>query len=173
MMTLRDKLAAVQHEIWAHWMRYQFSVCIPQEDGSLLIPAKKVERWRRQMETVYADLTEQEQRSDLEQADKVLAALPGELLDKLVPPDSDGEYWFDGTVTRPILRHKGVGARVLKYPGDALSGRFMVADGKLRLPFWDDFIEVAFDQVTGHWTGPIVPPWDARAAQKDTDDTAI
>lgn len=36
------------------------------------MPAGKVERWKRQMETDFANLTEKEQVSDYEQADKVL-----------------------------------------------------------------------------------------------------
>ncbi len=69
---VRERLADVQHAIWAHWMRYQFSVCQRNEDGSMTIPADKAERWMRQMETSYADLTEQERESDREQADKVI-----------------------------------------------------------------------------------------------------
>jgi hypothetical protein len=69
---LRNKFAGTAHEVWAHWMQYQFSVCEVQADGSLLIPKSKVKRWTRQMETAYSDLTEKEQKSDLSQADKYL-----------------------------------------------------------------------------------------------------
>lgn len=69
---LREELAAVQHDIWAHWMRWLFSVSAANDDGSVTIPADKVERWTRQMNTDYDDLSEKEQASDLEQADKVL-----------------------------------------------------------------------------------------------------
>ena len=72
---LREQLADVQHAIWAHWMRYQFSVCQRNEDGSIIIPAEKVERWSRQMETPYAGLTDKERESDRHQADKVLSVL--------------------------------------------------------------------------------------------------
>lgn len=69
---LREALAAVSHEIWASWTRWQFSVCTPNADGSLTIPAALVERWTRQMNTPYAELTEREKDSDREQADKIL-----------------------------------------------------------------------------------------------------
>lgn len=75
---LREKLADVQHGIWAHWMRYQFSQCRRPDladDGSLIIPADKVQRWQRQMDTEYADLTDKERESDRHQADKVLAVV--------------------------------------------------------------------------------------------------
>lgn len=69
---LREMLAAKQHEIWAHWMKYQFSRCIQNEDGSLTIPADSVERWHRQIYTDYADLTELEKESDRHQVDKFI-----------------------------------------------------------------------------------------------------
>lgn len=72
---VRERLADVQHAIWAHWMRYQFSVCQPNGDGSVTIPADKVERWSRQMKTIYADLTEKERESDRDQADKIILSI--------------------------------------------------------------------------------------------------
>jgi len=75
---LRERLAAVQHDIWRHWMRYQFAQCRRPEgpdDGTLIIPADKVKRWLRQTETPYADLTEREKESDRHQADKVLVVI--------------------------------------------------------------------------------------------------
>jgi hypothetical protein len=84
---LRSALAALQHEIWAHWMTYQFSCCWDISNTSICaeqsahiaaphtmaIPGEKVERWQRQLATPYAELTTKEQASDLEQADKILA----------------------------------------------------------------------------------------------------
>jgi len=67
-----DEIANVQHEIWSHWMRYLFEISLQNEDGTVTIPADKVERWKRQMITKYANLSDDEQRSDLEQAQKVV-----------------------------------------------------------------------------------------------------
>lgn len=75
MDTLREQLADVQHAIWAHWMRYQFSACQRNEDGSFTIPADKVKRWERQIGAYYGELTEQERESDRHQADKVLKVI--------------------------------------------------------------------------------------------------
>ena len=74
-ISVREKIAAVQHAIWAHWMAYLFSVCQPNGDGSATIPTEKVERWARQACTPYAELTEGEKESDREQADKVLSEI--------------------------------------------------------------------------------------------------
>jgi hypothetical protein len=74
-MNLREKLSAVQHDIWAHWMRYLFSVSVRNPDGSYTIPSDKVERWQRQAQLAYVALSEREKDSDREQADRVLAEL--------------------------------------------------------------------------------------------------
>ncbi|MBK8773201.1 MAG: hypothetical protein IPM06_22600 [Rhizobiales bacterium] len=69
-------LADVQHEIWAHWMRYMFTQ--GKTDfitGDWTMPVAKADRWKRQMDTPYADLTSQERKSDIEQAEKVIAVL--------------------------------------------------------------------------------------------------
>lgn len=44
----REAIAAVQHEIWSHWMEYMFRVCKQNDDGSMTIPADKVTKWTRQ-----------------------------------------------------------------------------------------------------------------------------
>ncbi len=75
MSKLLSNLANVQHEIWAHWMRYLFKVSKTQEDGSVVIPSDKAQRWRRQMETSYANLSDTEKQSDIEQAMKVITVI--------------------------------------------------------------------------------------------------
>lgn len=73
----REALSDLQHTIWSSWMLWLFHVSEKNEDGTVLIPADKVKRWMRQIDTVYPDLTEQEKDSDREQADKVIALLYG------------------------------------------------------------------------------------------------
>ncbi len=72
---LRESLAAIQHDIWTHWMEYLFSVGTSNADGSYTIPAEKVERWKRQMLTDYSNLSSDEKKSDREQADRVINLL--------------------------------------------------------------------------------------------------
>ena len=69
------KLADVQHEIWSHWMKYLFEVTVQNDDGTVTIPADKVANWKRQMVTSFADLSEKEKQSDIEQAQKVINAI--------------------------------------------------------------------------------------------------
>lgn len=59
-----EKMADAQHAIWAHWMKYMLSVCVDNHGGSVTIPADKVERWTKQMNTRYLDLSEPEKQSD-------------------------------------------------------------------------------------------------------------
>lgn len=70
----RERIAAIQHAIWSHWMTYQFSVCLRNDDGTMTIPAQKVMRWERQAATPYAELSEAERESDRHQADRILVA---------------------------------------------------------------------------------------------------
>lgn len=72
---MRERIAAVQHAIWAYWMRYMFKCGTFNADGTWTMPADKVERWKRQMETEYSALTDKERESDRHQADKVIAVL--------------------------------------------------------------------------------------------------
>ena len=69
---LREELSHWQHEIWACWMKYQFELCKENEDGSMVIPKEKVDRWKRQIETPYSKLSESEKDSDREQVDKFI-----------------------------------------------------------------------------------------------------
>jgi hypothetical protein len=64
---LVERLAAVEHERWSHWQRYMHEKGIRQPDGSLMIPADLVQRWQKQIDTPYAELSEKEKESDREQ----------------------------------------------------------------------------------------------------------
>src|SRR5689334_2654564 len=70
---LREAVARLEHERWAHWQRHVHAQSRPGPDGGLTIPAELVERWERQITTPYEALTSAEQESDREQADLFLA----------------------------------------------------------------------------------------------------
>lgn len=65
---LLEEIAAVEHERWSHWQRYLHEQCTLQEDGSLNIPPSLVARWTQQLDTTYAELSEEEKQSDRELA---------------------------------------------------------------------------------------------------------
>lgn len=75
-LEFREKLAALQHSIWSHWMQWLFkvskgSINIEGESGEVIIPEELVQRWKRQMNTPYSELSGKEKDSDREQADKI------------------------------------------------------------------------------------------------------
>lgn len=69
---LIEALADKEHESWSHWMDYLFSKCEYTSLGSATIPSGLVERWKRQVNTPYAELTEQEKQSDRDEVAKIL-----------------------------------------------------------------------------------------------------
>ena len=75
----REKLAELCHEQWADWMEYLFEKSIPYKpgevqnyEGAVIIPKWAVDRWQRQMDTYYKDLSDSEKESDRKEADKFL-----------------------------------------------------------------------------------------------------
>ena len=59
---LIEKLAALEHEQWAHWTRYMLDN----------LTSENIQRWQRQIETPYEDLSEKEKESDRVWARKVM-----------------------------------------------------------------------------------------------------
>jgi len=77
---LREALAALEHEQWAHWMRRLFEKGEWRHAG-FVIHEEDADRWYRQMEAAYANLTEAEKDRDREWADKVLVLIGPALAD--------------------------------------------------------------------------------------------
>jgi len=71
---MRERLAALAHEQWSGWMRYLFNQCRPASDGTefVEIPAWAVKRWTRQMNTPYAELSDDEKESDRKEATRMI-----------------------------------------------------------------------------------------------------
>lgn len=65
MTVLRETLAAIEHEQWAHWAAYMLDN----------LTDVNIARWRQQIDCPYSALTEAEKDSDREWADRVLAAV--------------------------------------------------------------------------------------------------
>ena len=77
----REALASLCHEQWSGWMKYMFDLSHKTDDGEMVIPHKLVERWTRQMNTPYAELSEPEQNSDRAEADRFMALMDTLYLD--------------------------------------------------------------------------------------------
>ena len=74
-MSLREKLADLQHQLWSGWTQWFFQCGTQNPDGSITIPADLVARWQRQIATPYSELSPGEQDSDRLEADKVLQVI--------------------------------------------------------------------------------------------------
>jgi hypothetical protein len=72
---VRENLAKYAHDAWSGWMRYLFEKSIFNNDGTVIIPKWAVSRWQRQANTPYAQLPENEKKSDRSEADSILNAL--------------------------------------------------------------------------------------------------
>ncbi len=91
---LKEIFADYAHKAWAGWMKYLFSKCEVNNYGSVTIPKWAVDRWVRQMNTPYVDLSQAEQRSDLAEADKMLG-LVNSFMDTDTDNDNDNGHTFD------------------------------------------------------------------------------
>jgi len=57
-----EQLAELEHEQWAHWTKYMLDNLAPEN----------IERWKRQIDTPYSELSEKEKESDRNWARKVI-----------------------------------------------------------------------------------------------------
>lgn len=69
---VREELASYAHKAWSGWMDYLFEKSILSVDGTAIIPAWAVERWKRQAKTPYEKLPDGEKESDRAEADAIL-----------------------------------------------------------------------------------------------------
>ena len=62
--------ANLEHDRWAGWQKYLHSLCkegefwLEYDESDLIIPASLVARWKRQIDTPYSELSEEEKESD-------------------------------------------------------------------------------------------------------------
>ena len=76
---LLEQLADKEHASWGRWMVYLFETCQQNPDGSVTIPAALVERWDRQANTPYAELSEREKESDRDEVRHILPLIEAAL----------------------------------------------------------------------------------------------
>lgn len=69
---LIENLADAEHASWARWMDYLFSRCRAGLGGTMHMSYDDVTHWRRQIETPYTALSEQEKESDRNEVRHIL-----------------------------------------------------------------------------------------------------
>lgn len=65
MKELRDSLAEYAHDNWSRWEKYR----------ARALTLDNLQMWWRKSETPFRELTKQEQKSDYDEADRILALL--------------------------------------------------------------------------------------------------
>ncbi len=62
---IEERMAEAMHNIWSHWMRWMFETGgVPEFAAGWYMHPEKEQRWRRQMNTPYKGLSEDEKGSD-------------------------------------------------------------------------------------------------------------
>lgn len=69
---LIEKLADQEHDRWSRWMKHLFEKSSEDKNGNVIIPSSLVNRWKRQIDTDYSDLSEKEKESDRIEARKTI-----------------------------------------------------------------------------------------------------
>ncbi len=72
---VREELAKLAHEQWSNWMKYLFDKSKKESDGTVTIPKWAVDRWERQVNTEYSELSESEKESDRNEANKFMEVM--------------------------------------------------------------------------------------------------
>lgn len=74
-----EQLAYAEHASWARWMLYLFSKAHTNPDGSCTIPAELAQRWKRQADASYDELSETEKESDRQEVWLIMPLIVGEI----------------------------------------------------------------------------------------------
>lgn len=94
---LREELAELCHTQWSGWMKHLFSKSSYPDPRGAIIPGNLTERWLRQMNTPYAELSDEEKDSDRAEADRFLAILQQALTAHTANIEQiQREYWGKG-----------------------------------------------------------------------------
>jgi hypothetical protein len=70
--SFRERVAELCHNQWSNWTDYIFSKTYKDYFEAPVIPRHLTERWKRQIDTDYYDLSEEEMDSDRKEADKFI-----------------------------------------------------------------------------------------------------
>ena len=69
---LEEYLADKEHDSWSKWMKYLFSKGTMNNNGSWTMPKWAVNRWTKQMNTPYSELSNTEKQSDRNEIQHIL-----------------------------------------------------------------------------------------------------
>src|SRR4051812_47661623 len=71
---IKEQLAAIEHERWSDWQKYMMGLAKPDFDQEaetmFTYTTTEFNRWWKQIETPYAQLSDREKASDMEQVNR-------------------------------------------------------------------------------------------------------
>jgi hypothetical protein len=97
---LKQKLAAIEHQRWADWQEYMFDCAVTSgtDEGIgyrvLGWPKEQYDNWKRQIETPYAELSDKEKASDMEQVDRYWPLIEQQLQLARIEARLSSEIWL-------------------------------------------------------------------------------
>jgi hypothetical protein len=91
---LREELAAIEHERWADWQKWCHKVL--RENNPSPEIGDVLERWDRQIETPYSELSEKEKDSDREQVDRYWPLISQKIREARIDEARRIKEHFDG-----------------------------------------------------------------------------
>lgn len=68
-----EATSELMHDIWSRWWLYVMAKAKINKKGELVIPQTYTERWNRQLQTPYMQLSEAEKESDRKLAYEILS----------------------------------------------------------------------------------------------------
>ena len=75
-----EKFADIEHQRWADWQKYLHSCTHLNDRGEICFNSyRQFEHWKRQIETPYAELTEEEKESDRKQVKRYWSIIAKDL----------------------------------------------------------------------------------------------
>ncbi len=109
---MMEKMAAIEHERWAKWQKYIHSKILPSKDDDLMIIGSEfVERWERQINTPYEQLSEKEKESDREQVRPYLDLISD--LKKSIREEIEKEIRGEQTIAKLFSGKKIIKSKML------------------------------------------------------------
>lgn len=106
---LKEKLAAIEHERWADWQKWMHKRMKPHDDpmrGEMCMDEEDYERWERQIKTPYAELSDEEKASDMEQVDRYWPLITALIEQKQIEArEQTAQTILEHLQSRPIHEH--------------------------------------------------------------------
>ena len=107
-----EKGADIEHDRWGRWQKYMFSKMVEEErfeegghfkTGNYILPKEFVERWFRQIDTPYSELSEPEKESDRKETRNYLPLISKSLSDQREEIVREVEKHFEGKTPQFII----------------------------------------------------------------------